>query len=289
MARIGHGGIEMPTPANLMWPGNRRIGVIFRAALEGWSDDKWPGVGPMGNPLQPGFPDINAIQWAEYGPRRGIHRLLEMMARQGVRGVVLVCGVIAERYPDVVRAVAAAGHEIVAHSYAMDIVPVYLSESDERANIRRTRQAIEDVCGVRSMGWISPRGTPSPNTARLLAEEGFAWHGDYLNDDLPFLIRFGDRSIVAVPGGMEVNDLPLSVRYGNPPRVMLEVFEDALAALREREHGVEKIDVTVHAHVFGRPAGAWVFERMMELVKDASDVWIATRGDVAERLRAAMG
>jgi peptidoglycan/xylan/chitin deacetylase (PgdA/CDA1 family) len=249
------GGIETAAPDHFTWPGGKRVGVIFRVALEGWSDDRWPGVGPMGNPLQPGFVDLNAIQWAEYGPRRGIHRLLDILARHQIRATVLVCGVICERYPHVVRKIAEAGHEIVAHSYAMDVVPVYLSEEDERANIRRTVALIRDCCGVTPRGWISPRGTPSPNSARLLAEEGFEWHGDYLDDDLPYLISFGERSIVAAPGGMEVNDLPLSVRYGNIPRAMLDVFADTFACLRDREHGTEKIDVTVRPDpLHGQPA-----------------------------------
>ena len=40
----------------------------------------------------------------EYGARRGIHRILEVLARQEIRASVLVCAVLAERYPDMLRA-----------------------------------------------------------------------------------------------------------------------------------------------------------------------------------------
>jgi peptidoglycan/xylan/chitin deacetylase (PgdA/CDA1 family) len=286
MGQIGHGGIESRAPADFRWPGGRRVGVIFRVTLEGWSDGKWPGSGPMANPLKPGVIDLNAVYWADYGPRCGIHRLLEILKRHDVRATVLVNGVITERYPDAVRKVASAGHEIVAHSYAMDVIPAYLDEEEERINIRRTTKAIEAVCGVTPKGWISPRATPSVNTARLLAEEGYEWHGDYLNDDLPFEIRFGDKTIIAAPGSMEVNDMPMYVRYGNPPRAMLEVFEDTLAALLANKSEVGKIDVTAHAHVFGRPSGAWVYERIIEIAKAHPDVWIGTRGELASQLSA---
>lgn len=294
MARVQmHGGIEVPAPADFRWPGGKRLGIVFRVAYEGWSDDRWPGVGPMGNPLRQGVADLNAIYWAEYGPRRGIHRLLDYLDRQQVKASVLVCGVLCERYPETVQAIARAGHELVSHSYAMDVIPVYLNEEEERANISRTTELIERCCGVRPTGWVSPRGTPSPNTARLLCEAGYEWHGDYLNDDLPFLIKFGERSIVGYPTTMDVNDLPLSVRYGNPARTMLEVFEDTFACLREREHGTEKIECTVHAHVFGRPHGSWVFERIMEIAKASGELWIGTRGEAVahfhELLRRAGG
>jgi peptidoglycan/xylan/chitin deacetylase (PgdA/CDA1 family) len=289
MAQVGHGGVEIPAPADFRWPGGRRVGVIFRVTLEGWSDGKWPGAGPMGNPLKPGIVDLNAIYWADYGPRRGIYRLLNILERRQVRATVLVNGIITERYPEAVRKVAEAGHEIVAHSYAMDIIPAYLTEEEEKENIRRTTESIQQVCGVTPRGWISPRATPSINTARLLAEAGYEWHGDYLNDDLPYQIRFGDRVIIAAPGSMEVNDMPMYVRYGNPPRAMVDVFEDTLAALVKGEPGAGKIDVTAHAHVFGRPSGAWAFERIIEIAKATPDVWIGTRGDLATQLRATAG
>jgi peptidoglycan/xylan/chitin deacetylase (PgdA/CDA1 family) len=279
------GGEEVPTPPSFRWPGGKRIGVIFRVAFEWWSDGKWPGIGPMGNPLKAGVPDLNALGWAEYGHRRGIHRALDALAHHGVKATVMVCGIMAERHPAIVRSIAEAGHDIVAHSYAMDVVPAYLTEEEERANIRRTTELIERAAGVRPQGWISPRSTPSPRTGRLLAEEGFAWHGDTLNDDLPYVVRFGQRSIVAFPGNMEVNDLPFSMRHGNPPRMMLDVFEDWLTYVRTREKGAQRMDPTIHAHVFGRPAGMWVFERLMEIATAADDIWVGTRSEAAAHLR----
>lgn len=65
------GGIEIPLPKDFRWPTGKRLAVFFRVAFEGWSDGHWPGVGPMGNPLKPGFPDLNALGFAEYGHRRG--------------------------------------------------------------------------------------------------------------------------------------------------------------------------------------------------------------------------
>jgi peptidoglycan/xylan/chitin deacetylase (PgdA/CDA1 family) len=290
MARTSvHGGIEVPAPSGFRWPGDKRLGIVFRVAYEAWSDDRWPGVGPMGNPLRAGATDTNAMLWAEYAPRRGIWRLLEYLDRQRIKATILVCGILCERYPKTVQAIAKAGHEIVAHSYAMDIIPIYLTEDEERENIRRCTELIRDCCGVTPKGWVSPRSTPSFNTARLLAEAGYDWHGDYLNDDLPYLIKFGDKSIVGYPTTMDVNDLPLNVRYGNAPRTMLEVFEDTFACLREREHGTEKMECTVHAHVFGRPHGSWVFERIMERVKETGDVWIGTRGEAVAHFRKLMG
>jgi hypothetical protein len=58
--------------ANWVWPGGRRIAVVFNVCLEAWSDGKAPGISPMGNPLPAGVLDTMAISWAGYGAKRGI-------------------------------------------------------------------------------------------------------------------------------------------------------------------------------------------------------------------------
>lgn len=281
---VNSGGEETAAPADFRWPGGKRIAVFIRVGFEGWSDGVWPGIGPMGNPLRVGVPDLNAFGFAEYGHRRGIFRALDMLGRNGVRGTFMVSGVMAERHPHLVAAIDAAGHDVVAHSYAMDVIPAYLDEEAELANIRRTVALLESATGHRPRGWISPRSTPSSRTARLLAEEGFAWHGDSLNDDLPSVIRFADRSIVSFPGTMECNDLPLYLRHGNPPRAMLDVFTDWLDYVRASDREVARLDPTIHAHVFGRPAGMAIFERIVAAAVEAPDIWVGTRGEAVEHL-----
>ena len=282
MYDIHAGGLEIHPQDGFTWPGEKKIGIVFRMAYEWWSDGHWPGIGPMGNPLKGGIADLNAIGWAEYGHRRGVHRVLEIFERHHIKASILVCGIMAERYPEEVRAIAELGHDIVAHSYAMDVIPAYLDEQQEIDNIRRTTDLIANVVGARPKGWISPRSTPSPRTAKLLAKEGYLWHSDTLNDDLPYKVYFGDCSIVAVPGTMEVNDLPLFMRHGQPPRAMVEIFQDWLDYVRVWEKRAIKIDPTVHAHVFGRPAGAGAFQKILEIATSADDVWIGTRSEMVE-------
>ena len=274
-------------PDGFRFPGGHRVGVVFNIAYEGWSEGQVPGIGPMGNPLKPGFFDANAASWGLYGPTRGIWRALEIAARNGVRTSVMTNGVLAEKWPETVRAIRSGGHEIVAHSYGMDVIPVYLDESAQRENIRRTTGLIADLTGEAPKGWISPRGTGSPGHTGLLAEAGYLHDGDCNDDDLPYLHDLpGGGRIAAIPLTMDVNDLPSAVRYGNTARAMLEQFEDALAALRERETRPAMLDVTIHTHVYGRPAGAWVFDEAMRRVRAAPDVWTGTRLEAARHVLA---
>ena len=267
--------------ADWLWPGGKRIAVAFNVAFEAWSDGKAPGIGPMGNPLPAGVLDNMAISWAAYGAKRGIYRLLESFARHGVKASVMTSAVLAERSPQAVRAVSEAGHEVLSHSYAMDVIPALLSEQDERRNIERCGALLEQAGGRRVLGWISPRATASAHTARLLAEAGYRWYGDVLDDDLPYVQVFGERRIAAIPLTTDVNDMR-SMKYGEAPRRMLETFEESVARVLRRDEAPVLIDVTAHAHIFGRPQGADVYDRIVETATAMREAWIATRIEIAD-------
>ncbi len=154
----------MKNKPNWEWPNGKRIAVVFNVCLEAWSDGKAPGISPMGNPLPAGVLDTMAISWAAYGVEVGIHRLMEAFTRHGAKASVMTNAVVAERSPSTVKAIADNGHEVLSHSYAMDVVPALLSDEDERANIARCTKLLEQASGQKIVGWLSPRGTSKLST-----------------------------------------------------------------------------------------------------------------------------
>jgi peptidoglycan/xylan/chitin deacetylase (PgdA/CDA1 family) len=275
-------------PDDFRWPGGKRVAVVFNIAYEAWSDGQAPGIGPMGNVLKPGFFDTNAHSWASFGLNRGIHRLIDIAEQRGVKTSVMVNGVICERDPATVKRIADLGHEIVNHSWGMDVIPVYFDEAGEQANLRRNHELLQATAGVAPTGWISPRGTGSPISSRLLAEAGYLHHGDVNDDDRPYVMDFGGRRIVGIPLTMDVNDLPTCIRYGQGPRHMLDTFQDCFDAYRERETVPLLLDVTAHTHVMGRPSGAWVYDEIIGRVLAAPDVWVCTREQMARHVLASV-
>jgi len=269
---------------NWLWPNGRKTAVVFNVCLEAWSDGKAPGISPMGNPLPAGVLDTMAISWAAYGVKRGIHRLLDGFRRHRAVASVMVNAVIAERAPATVRAIADAGHEVLSHSYAMDVIPALLSDADERANIARCTALLEGASGRKVEGWLSPRGTSRADTPRLLAEAGYRWYGDVFDDDLPYVLTFGNKEIVAIPLGTDVNDMQF-MKYGNAPKTMLDSFHENVAIARETGE-VSIIDVTCHAHIFGHPRGAYYYEKIVAAAAGNPEVWIGTRAQIAHHVLA---
>ncbi len=262
-------------------PDGMRMAVLFNIAYEGWASGSFPGIGPMGNPLPAGAQDTQAESWAAYGHRRGIWRLIEMFRRCGVKATVFASACLAELAPETLAALNDEGHEIAAHGYSQNIIPALLSPQEEREDFKRCVSLLKAATGSAPLGWLSPRGTPSSHTAEIAVERGMLWFGDVFDDDNPYVMSTPAGRIVAIPLKMEVNDLPLYMRHGNPPRAFVDVFDDAFNAMYAGHGDGCFIDVTVHAHVFGRPHGAWTVEKIAERVSKFPDVWVPTRQELA--------
>lgn len=273
-------------PAGLRWPDGRNVAVVFNVAYEVWSEGNVSGVGPMGNPLPAGVFDPNADSYGRYGARAGIQRLMRVLERAGgIKANIFTSGALAEQDPVQVKAVADAGHEIVAHGYAQDLIPAKLSPEEDEEYIRRTTALLQEVTGKRPTGWISPRATAGDETIRRLIKHGYQWQGDVLDSDLPYIQIYPEGEIIAIPLTIEFNDLSHSMRFGRTPRQFVEIFEDALTNILADRDDVVILDVLAHSHCYGRPAGAWAFGEIARKCAERDDIWITTRGRIAEYFR----
>ena len=62
---------------------------------------------------------ISRASWDSYPSRveGNVDRILELLAAAGTRGTFFVLGLVAERTPSVVKAIAKAGHEVASHGW----------------------------------------------------------------------------------------------------------------------------------------------------------------------------
>ena len=82
----------------------------------------------------------------------GVERILRLLDRTGLPATFFVPGHTAETYPDAVRAIAAAGHEIGHHGYLHENPAALESKERERAILERGLEALERVARVRPVG-----------------------------------------------------------------------------------------------------------------------------------------
>lgn len=96
--------------------------------------------------------DWNAL---ECRVERNVERILALLAERQVKATFFTLGWVAERYPQVVKAIVAGGHELASHGYgherASDLAPAAFLE-----DISRAKQLLEDLGGVPVVGYRAP-------------------------------------------------------------------------------------------------------------------------------------
>ena len=93
----------------------------------------------------------------------GAHRLLDLLARHGVRATAFCTRTFAVRSPETVRRLVAGGHEVAAHGL----------EHSDPGDPRQCREELERICGCPVTGYRSPRMEAVDGAA--LAAAGFRY------------------------------------------------------------------------------------------------------------------
>lgn len=193
-----------------------------------------------------------------------------------------MCGRAVERTPHLAREVVRRGHEAGCHGWLWRPNADYGSIDEEREAIRRATDAIEQATGARPTGYFC-RGSPSPHTRRLLRESGYTYDSNAFDDDLPY--RCSETEMLVLPYALDSNDMKFFHPNGFvQPEDFSGYFASALDQLIEegRRGKPSTLSIGFHLRNCGRPARFRAVEVILaDLRKRRSDVWIATRADIA--------
>ncbi len=224
----------------------------------------------------------------EYGSRAGFWRLHRLFTDRGLPVTVFGVALALSQNPQAVDAMLTADWEIASHGYRW-IDYQYVPEAVEAEHIARAIELHAEVTGKRPLGWY--QGRTSPNTARLIAQEGgFVYDADSYADDLPYWDRShasanGGRAQLIVPYTLDANDMKFVALNGfTEGESFFHYLRDAFDQLREE--GGRMMSIGLHARIAGRPARARALARFLDHVMAAGDAWIARRIDIARHWQA---
>jgi polysaccharide deacetylase family protein (PEP-CTERM system associated) len=108
---------------------------------------------------------------------RNLDLLLELMAGNDARGTFFVLGWLAERKPELVRQIAAAGHEVASHGHDHRRV-THQMPAEFRESVRRSKAVLEAAAGAAVVGFRAPSFSIVPGTEwafDVLLEEGYTY------------------------------------------------------------------------------------------------------------------
>lgn len=221
-----------------------------------------------------------------YGPRVGVPRLLRLLDRQQVRSTFFVPGFTADTYPDTVRRIVDAGHEVAHHGYLHEPMQG-ISAQTEAAYLDRGLEAL-DRLGVRPVGYRAPWWETNWHTPDLLIERGFLYDSSLLDDDVPYRFQGESRqgSLVEISVDWALDDWEQYAFYPGwtgsgvieSPRKVHEMW-----LLEAEAHHAESgcFVLTNHPFISGRPSKAVALERLIEDVRALDGMWITTLSEIA--------
>jgi peptidoglycan/xylan/chitin deacetylase (PgdA/CDA1 family) len=271
------------------WPGGARVALNIAVNIEEGSERSWSagdrrneGLGEVPRAIDPRYRDLGVESVYEYGSRAGVHRLLRLFDRTGIRVTAFAAAMALERTPEVAQWLNDSGHELCSHGYRW-AEAWQLSEEQEREQIAKAIASFERIAGRRPVGWYS-RWMPSGNTRRLLVEEGgFRYDSDAYNDDIPYYVSVLDRPHLVVPYSMTYNDTHFAYGQMTSPTDFEEYCVRALDFLLAEGDGVPRVlSVGVHPRLAGQAARASALERLIDAAQNRDGVWIATREEIAD-------
>ncbi|WWC62963.1 uncharacterized protein I303_105561 [Kwoniella dejecticola CBS 10117] len=271
-------------------------------AVAGW-------LGSYGGEDSPG--DISRGMFAG---EVGCPRLLKLFEKFGLKTTWFIPGHSLDTFPEEMKAVRDAGHEIGLHGYSHEN-PTAMSAEQQRDILEHTFKQLTDFCGKPPVGSVAPWWEVSKEGTEMLLDKGILYdHSFQHHDCLPYYLRMGDSwkpinykekasswmeplkkgettGMVQIPANWDLDDLPpmMFVKGSSNGFVDARTIENKWKdhftyCLREYPEGF-CMPITIHPDVSGRPHVLMMLERFIEWVNTHDGIeWVPMK-DIAEQFR----
>ena len=122
---------------------------------------------------------VDRANWDSHSSRveANTRRLLELLAELDIHGTFFILGWVADRFPGLVREIAACGHELGCHSYWHRLI-YKLDPTEFREDTHRAKSVIEDISGQPVYGYRAPTYSVIDRSVwalEILTELGFSY------------------------------------------------------------------------------------------------------------------
>lgn len=255
------------------------------------------------------------IQRGVFASEVGNIRLLNLFKRYNLRTTFFIPGHSIESFPEQVKRIVDAGHEIGAHGYLHEN-PVAMTPTQEEDVLVKCIDLIEKLSGQKPRGYVAPWWEMSESTIGLLQKYGFKYdHSQGYRDFQPFYARLGEKwnvidyskravewmhplqsgkevDIVGIGANWYVDDLPPMMFIKKSPnshgfvnpRDIEELWRDQFDYVyREMDYAI--FPFTIHPDVSGRPQVILMLERLIEYINGHDGVKWMTFEQIAEDFR----
>ncbi len=271
--------VERP---EMIYPNGCRMALYLGLNLEYFEFGK-PSISRVA--LTAGLPiDPLNHAWREYGNRVGFWRMLDGIDHNQLPVSLLINSEAATRFPEIVKAGRERNWAFLGHGRTNSELWVGFDEDGEREAIAKIVQTLTETTGKSPQGWLGPALSETENTLRLLAEAGFRYSLDWVNDDQPYPLPADGRPFASIPYSIEINDIPAFIDDGKTgdqfAQMIVDQFEVLHAESQTRPGAV--MCLALHPFVSGHPFRYKHLAAAMEAISGFDDVWYANTDEIAD-------
>jgi peptidoglycan-N-acetylglucosamine deacetylase len=254
-----------------VWPAGVQAAAAITVEFEGESVEQQEMALPLWGRYSHG----------RYGAQVGIYNLLALFARYELRATFFIGAWDMERYPQVVEAVAAAGHEIAGYGDCHEDFSA-LSVEAQQAVLARSEAVFQSTLGQKPVGFRAPGRRLVTETRRILTARGYRYDSSYADDDRPYIVENGDAGrLVELPVHEPWTDKPYYEKH-RVPRVVAESFLDEFDATYG-VGGLFTLAVRPRGdYGSGRGARVRALEPLLRALREHPHTWVATCREVAD-------
>ena len=235
------------------------------------------GLGPRPHPNYP------LLSHREYGHRVGVFRVIDALQKSGLPVTVAIDVRTAEGYPRLVERLRDSGATFVAHGMAAgNVITSDMPKAEERNHIASVAERLTAALGTPVIGWLSPEQSESEHTPQLLAEAGFTYVCDWVNDEQPYHMTVPQGTLLAMPLMLEYDDVWALWYRGVTPADWAEMVTVGGALLaREGRESARLMAFRLHPWLIGQPFRIGYLEDALAQLADLPGVWPTTLDEIA--------
>ena len=267
----------------VQWPNDKKVALWINVNLQYFplNQSKGPVKVPGGMTMP--YPDLRHFSLREYGNRVGIFRVLRALEQRGLKASFAVNGRLAEKYPTLIQRVSKGDGEIICHGWQMDAMHYGgMDINQERELIQRSLDSVAMASGKPITGWLSPGKNESENTPDLLAECGFEYSCNWVNDDMPYSFNTRTKPLVAMPLSSELSDFMILLNNQHAEQSYQEQITDAFNLLlnEAEQSGGRILALEIHPWLLGHAHRIKYFEQALDYIAQHPITWSATPSEI---------
>ncbi|KAH8127347.1 hypothetical protein ACSS6W_001283 [Trichoderma asperelloides] len=287
--------------------GKKRVLVSYGVhvdAVAGW-------LGSYG-----GEDSTNDISRGIFAGTVGTQRLLKLFRKYDIKTTWFIPGHSLDSFPEDMKAVRDAGHEIGLHGYSHEN-PTAMTIEQQRQVLDKTYRQLAEFTGKPPRGSVAPWWETSREGAQLLLDYGIEYDSSMSHHDcqayyLPVgaswtkidysknaeewmkpLDMGSDTGLVEIPSNWYLDDLPPMMFIKKAPnshgfvnaRDIEDIWRDHFDYFY-REYDEFIFPVTIHPDVSGHPHALLMHERLIEHFKKHEGVEFVTNEEICDDFKA---